>query len=361
MSARIATTTTVGALLLGTGIISWRTVRLLASQGRARRWSEDLKVVEEKSSQYVSTRQGSFADHRGQLSLTDADHNEVLLEAPSFSGSHTYRKVIRGTVHNLVQGSFHGHLGRTPRDFGLTYDNVDREGSAAWVIPPSHPTTESVWAIHAHGLHSERSQTLRPIPTLARCGITSVVPTYPLSPEYTVPAPRQAGLEAARVLKQWVDYAIEHGANTVLLVGWSLGAVPIHHILHEPDPKISGVILFSPVLNLRETVRRAQQIPRPLGALTAEMAVRISGWSRLRSKLKESPKPALIFCGETDRQIDAQSTLREAAHQYRSPTTVVFPQAQHTLEWNADPVKAGEALMAWCKTHARREKHEPKS
>jgi hypothetical protein len=232
----------------------------------------------------------------------------------------------------------------------------------AWVLPPE-PGSGATWVITVHGRGADRREALRIAPALRRAGLTVLAVTYrndagaPPSPDgrYHLGDSEWSDVAAA------VRYARAHGAAAVVLYGWSMGAAVIGAYLdREPTAgrDVAGVILDSPVLDWRATLRRqAAQYRLPAAMSTAVewcTSARI-GIDFDRFDLVQRPPrvrpPTLVIHGADDRAVPVAPgrALAAAAGQLDWPLRYLeIPGADHTAAWNVDPAGYESAVTAFC-------------
>lgn len=243
-----------------------------------------------------------------------------------------------------------------PEDVGLAHEEITYTSAlgpmGAWVVPGSRPT----WAIHVHGWTANRREAVRMLPVLHRKGLTSMIIDYRNDPG--APADPSGhyrfGLDEWRDVESAVDYALEHGAEDVICVGYSTGAAHIMSFL-EQSPRadgVSGLILDAPNVILAETVRhgtRDLRIPG-LGVRASHLLIELGMWiADLRWDVDWERTnyvqrahtiievPTLVFHGTSDQRVPI-SVSRQL--QARVPGLIKLqelPAAGHVMSWNADP------------------------
>lgn len=290
-------------------------------------------------------------------------------------GPRLLARTVTGVSESLVLNagdrvSWSGIYFATPADAGLDAREINIETKAgpapAWQINGD----ASTWAIHIHGLGSPRAGTLRGVRVATEIGLTSLVVSYRNDGEgpnvgtgrSTLGATETAEVEAA------VSYAVLHGAERIVLFGWSMGAVIALQLAHRSTyaPLISGLVLDSPVLNWAEVIKancKRAGLPRNSGMLAipwltisplalilglpAELPLGEMNWVRRSNMLSI---PTLILHGEQDDSVLADES--RALHAKR-PDVVALElfDASHTLNWNADSERWRKLVSDWLVAH----------
>jgi pimeloyl-ACP methyl ester carboxylesterase len=227
---------------------------------------------------------------------------------------------------------------------------------SAYLFESPTPTTR--WAIHVHGIHSSRTSALRSVPATLSAGLTSLVVSYRGDVEDSKAPPATLGQQEAHDVDAAIQYALDHGAKDVVLVGWSMGAT-ISLILAATSPqrsRIVGLIFIGPALDWRAIIGAAARrsgIPgflTPLfpAALTVPGLAQAAGLrvplraAYFRPSLSGTLAPVLILhsAGDTDAPIEASEDLARAHHS--QVTLERFEPVPHGMEWNSDPARFTE-------------------
>jgi hypothetical protein len=243
-----------------------------------------------------------------------------------------------------------------PRDaLGLDHTDVDVPGELgtlpAWFVPGSRGT----WVITVHGLGTTREHPMVVMPFLYRHRI----PVLDLAYRGDLGAPRphdgigHLGYSEWHDLDAAIHYAVRHGAERVVLHGWSTGATMALHAAAASAhrDRICGLVLDSPVLDWHAAFRAlavAGRTPGPLLPLALRAA---QGRMGLRTDtLAEAPDPAalavpaLILHGPSDTLAPWQPA--HALAEARPDRITLYPiaDAPHAALWNASPAVYEERL-----------------
>ncbi|WP_144872499.1 alpha/beta hydrolase [Microbacterium sp. 1.5R] len=265
------------------------------------------------------------------------------------------------------QAGFSGWYYSAPSELHLPWENVLIGSPAgpcpAWLFPAS----SSTWVIQVHGRGVTRAECLRAVPVLHAAGFPNLVVSYRNDGE----APRSRSGAYALGAAEWrdvdaaVSYALRHGAERVILMGWSMGgAVALQTAVSSGNrDRIAGLILESPVIDWRTVLRyQARELgiraPLPdlaMGALSVPLTARLSGaedaipFDRLDmvARAEELAVPILILHSDDDGFVPADAS--HALHEAR-PDLVTMPPfsvARHTKLWNYDQVGWSDAITEW--------------
>ncbi|HEV7742511.1 MAG TPA: alpha/beta hydrolase, partial [Pseudolysinimonas sp.] len=133
-----------------------------------------------------------------------------------------------GDLSVARRGRLSGWFHLSPADLPFPYRDVNVEtplGAApAWLIP-AQGGTGTRWAINVHGRAVRRPETLRAIAPFHAAGYTSLIVSYRNDGD----APRSHDYRYALGDREWQDieaamqYAVDHGARELVLMGWSMG------------------------------------------------------------------------------------------------------------------------------------------
>ena len=262
---------------------------------------------------------------------------------------------------------FSGWYYSTPSELHLPWQNV-LIGSPAGPCPAwLFPGESSTWVVQVHGRGVTRAECLRAVPVLHAAGFPNLVVSYRNDGE----APRSRSGSYALGAAEWrdvdaaVSYALRHGAERVILMGWSMGgAVALQTALNSGNrDRIAGLILESPVIDWRSVLRfqaRAAGMRAPLpdlamSALSVPLTARLSGAENAISfdsldivaRADELKVPILILHSDDDGFVpaDASHALQQARPDL--VTMPAFSGARHTKIWNYDQTGWSDAITGW--------------
>ncbi len=224
----------------------------------------------------------------------------------------------------------------------------------AWFVPG----TGNTWAVMVHGKGANRRETLRLLPTLVERGLPCLAITYRNDAETANSADARYGygrhewedLEAA------VRFALEHGAECVVLVGYSMGGAICLSFLAKSAlaHAVTGLIFDSPMVDLRETVAH--------GATNAGLPRRVLSYSnRVTSRryrlnwdevdylkgVANIRPPILLLHGDADAVVPVSTSDRLAEALPGQVTYVRIPGAGHVHGWNVDRERYTEAVRTF--------------
>jgi pimeloyl-ACP methyl ester carboxylesterase len=231
----------------------------------------------------------------------------------------------------------------------------------AWFVPGR----EDTWVVFVHGaLGSDREEPLRAMRVTAGLGMPSLDITYrnDLGAPQDPSGRYQYGRTEWRDLEGAVQYAVDHEAERVVLMGFSMGGAVVAAFLERSElaPEVSGVVLDSPALDLRTMIEygAAQRrlplvggLPRSL-VWTAEQVAAVrddvdweaidyvddSDWLRV---------PGLVFHGDDDLKVPVALSRSLAADHPDTVTLDVVHGAGHVESWNADPAAYERTLRTF--------------
>jgi alpha-beta hydrolase superfamily lysophospholipase len=372
-SLRHAVALLVPALFALGGVLAFIVLRVARRVVTPVRGSTDAEIIAvDTGAQTIELGRTLDTELPGRYGLfTTGTYGYVKLGAVLSADATSVRRKLLTQIEPGAQvdraARFSGWYYSSPSELHLPSQNV-LIGSPAGPCPAwFFPAESSTWVIQVHGRGATRAECLRAVPVLRAAGLPSLVVSYRNDGE----APRSRGGAYSLGAAEWRDvdaaiaYALRHGAERVLLMGWSMGgAVALQTAVNSGNrDRIAGMILESPVVDWRTVLRfqankAGMHAPLPdlaMGALSVPFTARMSGaedaihFDRLDmvSRAEELAVPILILHSEDDGFVpaDASHALAEAR-----PDLVTMPRftvARHTKIWNYDQTGWSTAITDW--------------
>jgi pimeloyl-ACP methyl ester carboxylesterase len=144
------------------------------------------------------------------------------------------------------------------------------------------------------------------------------------------------------------DWAMRHGARSLVLVGYSMGGTIVDQLLaRAPEAaRVRAVILDAPVLDWRATLdlaARRRSLPGFLTGMAEAVVTARAGvdFSRLDELDRASGlrKPVLLFHGEADRTVPIGPSDALARARPDLVREVRVADADHLESWNLGPAR----------------------
>ncbi len=316
---------------------------------------------------------------RGQYALVFHENHGVARIGEIVSVDRKQQTVTRvveeiysGDLSRAVRGRWAGFVWPTPREAGYVYEDVwipvDNGLAPAWFIPPLRQTQHhNTWMITVHGRGSKRNEGLRMMGTAQRMGMPGLLVSYRNDGEAPDARDKRYGLGAT----EWPDieaailYALNNGATSVVLAGYSMGGAVSLQLVHRSSLAryIRGLVLIGPVIDWLDVLRhqaRINRLPHPAGklgqlliesswggtitGLAAPVDLRQLDWV---SRAADLTHPILILHSQDDDFVPIGPSEQLARKNRRLVSLIRFQEAQHTREWNVDPVRFESAVLTW--------------
>lgn len=242
-----------------------------------------------------------------------------------------------------------------PAEAGLDLASVEYRSDfgdfEAWFAPGEGAT----WAIFVHGRGATPREGLRVLPALLERQIPTMLIEYRNDPG----APSTDDHLARFGATEWADlegavaYALERGADDVVLIGYSMGGAISMSFLDRSDlaPRVRAVVLDAPALKLGAMVdARAAETELPLLPFTVPMPITATAkmltafrfdidWDEIDylDTAGEIAVPVLVLHGTEDETVPVELSRRLAVTRPDLVTLEEFDGAGHVRSWNVDP------------------------
>lgn len=341
-AAKFIGTIAAGVALAGVGTtvmtLGWTIARRLTAPVSGRRYDLQVHDVEHDGAHiHVVLDRTNETTATGIYNLW-FEHGGWAQLGPEIDdrGADRIARTVTGTSECLeIQSgdrvSWSGIYYATPADAGLDAHEVIIDTAAgpcpAWKVDGS-----STWAIHIHGLGSTRAGTLRGVHVATDLGYSSLVVSYRNDGEGpTIGTGRSTlGWTETRDVEEAIHYALQRGAEQIVLFGWSMGGTIAIQLALRPHltPLIAGIVLDSPVLDWRSVIR-ANCVRAGLPARAGDLA---TPWLRSRLPARVLGLPAPI-------PLDAMSITSWA------PRLTVPTQILHGLSDDSVPSTTSSAMQ----------------
>lgn len=310
----------------------------------------------------------------GQYSLwfsQDTGHARVG-EILSYTPDTVTRQLIEvdfGDLDHAVRGRFSGWFYLSPQELGYPWREVsiDTEvGPApAWLIPAETPSDR--WVIQVHGRAVRRQEALRAVPVFREAGYTSLLISYRNDGD----APPSDDHRYALGDTEWRDvesamrFALDNGARSIVLMGWSMGgATVLQALTRSPLASfVDGVVLESPVVDWVTALQFqgvANRLPgfvqfgvikllgfRWAGLFTGQTAPIDLGRLDLVARASELSTPILLLHSDDDGYVPATASQALAVARPDIVTFERFTTARHTKLWNYDRERWNRVISRW--------------
>lgn len=281
-------------------------------------------------------------------------------------------EIYFGDITSATRGRWAGFIWPTPKEAGYDYTNVevpvDNGLAPAWFVPAQHVTeNDATWMITVHGRGSKRAEGLRMMDAASKLGMPSLLISYRNDGEAPDAPDKRYGLGTT----EWPDveaailYALNHGAKSVVLAGYSMGGAVSLQLVHRSalSKYVQGLVLIGPVIDWVDVLRHQAQVHRlPFGAGQLGKWLISSRWGRsitglatpvdLKSmdwvtRSNELKHPVLILHSEDDDFVPIGPSRTLAQRNPRFVSLVQFHRARHTRESNVDPRRFNAAVITW--------------
>jgi pimeloyl-ACP methyl ester carboxylesterase len=201
---------------------------------------------------------------------------------------------VSGSLPTAGVGRWTGHVFAGPEAIDPSSRQVvlEVEGGAApaWLFEPAHGDG-AVWAVHVHGIRTSRITALRSVPLAQDHGYTSIVPSFRGDGEGpdTLRGASMLGQAEWRDVEAALAYAVDHGARSIILFGWSMGGqialqLSEHSVYRD---RVVGLVLIAPATDWRRIIgagaKRANSLHPSADLLSgrSKLGCRVGWWGSL--------------------------------------------------------------------------------
>ncbi|GAB3590058.1 alpha/beta fold hydrolase [Angustibacter peucedani] len=286
------------------------------------------------------------------------------------------------------------YAGPPSQSLGLAHHDVavdtDLGPMPAWYVPPPEPVPGAAaatgpladgrtWAVLVHGRGATREECLRAVPPLHAMGLPVLVPSY----RNDLDAPGDPSGRYHLGDSEWRDveaavlWAVGHGAEQVVLVGWSMGGAVVLQAATRSwiADRVLAVVLDAPVVDWHAVLdhqSRVNRVPtrvarightllrhpwgRRLVGLEHPLDLRRLDWV---SRAAELRLPILLIHSDADEFVPNGPSL--ALGRARPDLVRVEPwrAGRHTKEWNTDPERWDRVVTRFVREQLARQPGEP--
>ncbi|MCG8655492.1 alpha/beta fold hydrolase [Yimella sp. NH-Cas1] len=224
------------------------------------------------------------------------------------------------------------------------------------------------WAVLVHGRGALRSECLRALPTLQRCGINALIISYRNDPGVPSGADGLYNLG----LTEWQDveaamrYVLDAGAADIQLFGWSMGGATVLQTVDRSPlaEHVSRIVLDAPVINWRHVLAfhaGLNKMPgvvsrigldlmrgplhRNLIGLAEPLDVTRADWV---TRAEELTKPTLLIHSVDDDFVPFEPSQDLADARPDLVRLETFEVARHCREWNVDSERWEKVVRNFC-------------
>ena len=224
------------------------------------------------------------------------------------------------------------------------------------LVQASQAPVNDRWAILIHGRTSGRSEALSAWQGLGEAGYHALAVTYrndegnafDESGYYQFGLTEWADIEAA------VEFAVDMGAEEIVLVGNSMGGGIALSFMERSElaGEVDALILDAPMVDFGRTVDLGAS-NRGVPTSIVWLAKRFStmrfdlDWDDVNylSRIDDLAVPTLLFHGDDDPTVPVETSREMAEAQRALVTYEEFPGAGHLESWSSDPVRYNAAIV----------------
>lgn len=288
-------------------------------------------------------------------------------------------EVLGGDLRHATQGQWNGSTFNHPEELGYDAEEVvldlpDGKGPA-WLVRAPQPG--KTWAIAVHGRGGRRTEGIRALAVTQSLGMNALLISYRNDGDAANAADGRYGLGVT----EWadvevaIDYALAHGAEDVVLFGYSMGgAISLQTADRARNrSRILALVLDAPVIdwvnvlafqaklnNIPDYVGRYGQLMlshslgRFITGLAAPVNLKSMDWV---SRAIELRTPTLIIHSVDDDFVPFEPSAELAKRNPELVTFEPFSKARHTKEWNVDAARWEAVVSTWLRPRLANKPH----
>ncbi len=225
-----------------------------------------------------------------------------------------------------------------------------------WFIPGTGDT----WVVLVHGKGATRRETLRMMSELPSMPMLTIAYRNDEGQPRDPSGYYQYGVTEWRDVEAAVRWALDQGADEIVLAGFSTGAALDMAFMYRSDlaDHIVGIVLDAPNIDVGRTVDYGAsqrdlpliglQVPQSLATVAKFIGSLRFGidWSELDyvDDIDTIDVPILVFHGTADTTAPADVSERLAESRPDLVTLQLIEGAEHVQSWNVDPGRYADAL-----------------
>ncbi|MCH9038600.1 MAG: alpha/beta hydrolase [Chloroflexi bacterium] len=291
-------------------------------------------------------------EHAGVLGLKGESSYNRVGDIVSLSSREVQRQFIQVTgppeIGEPVRLDSFAYEGDPATALGLDFEEIFFTSPVgefpAWYVEGDRDT----WAVIVHGRNANPGEALRVMPILSGTGMKLLAIHY--RNDQGLPASEDGlhryGLTEWEDLEASVRYALDNGADDIVLFGYSMGGGVVANFLYQStlSDQVSAVILDSPMLELGRTIDwGGQQLGYPQFLLSyAKFAASLRfdvdfPATDYLARAGELDVPILLIHGSEDTTIPFSISDDLAKERPDIVTPFFVEGAGHVLAWNIDP------------------------
>jgi alpha-beta hydrolase superfamily lysophospholipase len=281
----------------------------------------------------------------------------------------TLDEVRFGDIRSARRCRLSGWYYLEPEELGLPVHGVAIAtplGQApAWHFPADGP--EDKWVIQVHGRGARRQEGLRAVHAFREQGYSSLLISYRNDGDAPDSEDRRYGLGGTEWLdvEAAIDFAVDHGAKEIVLMGWSMGgAIVLQTAMRSRSlERVTGIVLESPVIDWIDTLKfQADGLRLPplishgaMHIIGSEWGKAVTGQSAaidfasmdFVARAKDLSLPILILHSDDDGFVPSTGSRALADARPDIVTFEPFTEAKHTKLWNYDEERFNRSIVDW--------------